>query len=61
MSAAVLILHVVCTSSSNSRVGVCALMKVRVYVCSSLKKETEQIEKGELDAELATMWEKVKA
>ena len=30
-------------------------------MCSVLKKETEQIDKGELDAELATMWEKVKA
>ena len=34
---------------------------VCVCVCSALKKETEQTEKGELDAELATMWEKVKA
>ena len=33
--------------------------ELRVY--SALKKETEQIERGELDSELANMWEKVQA
>ena len=34
---------------------------IYIYILSALKKEMEQIERGELDGELVSMWEKAQA
>ena len=46
--------------STSKCCRVLAVVTVLLRVCSALKKEIEQIEKGELlESELPAMWEKV--